>query len=140
MLFVMVLFARGDVIILHDADLDIPPEQIRILLEAMEKTNADVVITSKWHPGSKVIASPIRKILSLAFRFLVRILTGLNLRDTQTSSKAFKRSALLRILPYMRVKRYAFDVEILLLTKYLGFKIIEVPAIKPIRLKNFFAT
>jgi len=126
--------ARGDIIVLHDSDLDIPAEQIRVLLKAMGDSGADIVITSKWHPKSKVVASFLRKFFSCGFRLLVRLFTGLDLRDTQTGSKAFKRGVLEKILPYMRVKRYAFDVELLYLAKCFGFKIVEVPAIKPIKL------
>ena len=133
------LRARGDVIVLHDSDLDIPPEQILVLLKAMRDSDADIVVTSKWHPKSKVTASFLRKFLSYGFRLLVRLFTGLKLRDTQTGSKAFKRGVLERILPYMRVKRYAFDVELLYLAKCFGFKIVEVPAIKPIKLGSNFS-
>jgi len=130
--------SRGDVVVLFDADLDIPPEQIPILLTIMRRTEADVVITNKWHPLSRTIASRLRKFLSKGYNALVRLLTGLKLSDTQTGAKAVKRYVLDTIVPKMYVKRYAFDVELLLLAMKHGFKIAEAPSLKTIKLTTAF--
>jgi len=130
--------SAGDIIALLDSDLDIPPEQIKILLKIMERTNADIVITNKWHPQSQIHATKIRKLLSKAFNLLVRLLTGLNIKDTQTGAKTFKRQVLEDIFKYTFSKKYAFDVELLLTAKIRGYKIAEAPSIKPIELTSKF--
>ena len=129
---------HGNIIVLMDADLDIPAQQIPIMLAIMRKTKADIVITNKWHPLSKTYASPLRRFLSKSYNSLVRLLTGLNLSDTQTGAKAFKRYVLDKVIPELHVKRFAFDVELLHLAKKHGFKIAEAPSLKPIRLKSSF--
>ncbi len=48
--------SEGDVVILYDADLDIPPQQIPVLLTTMIREGADVVITNKWYPSLKTEA------------------------------------------------------------------------------------
>jgi len=68
--------SRGNIVVLLDADLDIPPEQVGVLLKAMEKTNSDIVITDKWHPRSKVIATRFRRFTSKHFNILVMALLG----------------------------------------------------------------
>ena len=133
-----VLRSKGDIILLFDADLDVPLRQINMLLRVMEGTNIDILVTNKWHPMSKTIASPVRKFLSRAFNALVRLLTGLKMQDTQTGAKAFRREALLRIVKHLYVKRFTFDVELLLVAKQLGYKIAEVPSLKPIVLTSRF--
>jgi len=131
-------YSRGDVMVLFDADLDIPPQQIPLLLAVMEGAQADVVITNKWHPFSRTVASNLRRFLSKSYNALVKLLTGLNLSDTQTGAKAIKRYVLDTIAPKMRARRYAFDVELLLLAVKHGFKIAEVPSLKDIRLSSAF--
>jgi glycosyltransferase involved in cell wall biosynthesis len=130
--------SKGDIVVLFDSDLDIPPDQIIILLSAMNKTGADVVITNKWHPLSNTIATKYRKFLSRSYNMLVRLFTGLRFTDTQTGAKAFKRHVLEAIAPKLYAKRYAFDVELLLLVAKHGFRVVEVPAIKPIKLNSAF--
>ncbi|RLF25417.1 MAG: hypothetical protein DRM97_01805, partial [Thermoprotei archaeon] len=129
------LRSKGDVVVLLDADLDIPPQQVAILLKAIDR-GADIAITNKWHRLSKTRASLLRKFMSRAFNLLVRFLLGLSFRDTQTGAKAFRREALLRIIKNLYVKRYAFDVEVLYVAKKLGYMVVEVPSIASIRLKR----
>ena len=130
--------SAGDVVVLLDADMDIHPQQIPILLAVMRATDADVVITNKWHPLSRTKASTLRKLLSRSYNALVRLLTGLNLNDTQTGAKAFKRHVLDTITPKMYVKRYAFDTELLLLTIKHGYKVAEAPSLRTLNLTTAF--
>ncbi|MEB3755325.1 MAG: glycosyltransferase [Desulfurococcales archaeon] len=130
--------SKGNILVLFDSDLDIPPEQIPILLAVMRKTKADIVITNKWHPLSRTKASNLRYFLSKSYNSIVKLLTGLKLNDTQTGAKAIKRQVLDNIAPKMYVKRYAFDVELLLLATKLGYRITEAPSLKPINLSSTF--
>jgi dolichol-phosphate mannosyltransferase len=68
-----------------------------------------------------------RRILSHGFNALVRLLTGIKLRDTQTGLKAIKRTALKTMASNLAVKRYAFDVELLTVANLYGLKVVELP-------------
>ncbi|MFQ6127108.1 MAG: glycosyltransferase [Candidatus Heimdallarchaeota archaeon] len=118
-------YATGDAVIFVDSDLDVDPEQVTRYVKALDY--GDVVIGSKWHPQSSVQIPLIRKLLSHGFNVLVRLLTGLRLRDTQTGIKAIRRSALEGVFSRLAVKRYAFDVELLMMAKLCGLKIVELP-------------
>ena len=126
----------GDVVILLDADLDIPPQQIGYMLRFIDR--ADIVITDKWHKKSRVDARLIRRILSRIFNLCVKLFTGLNLSDTQTGAKIFKREVLDNIVPYLVVKRYAFDTELLTAIFARKYKVVEVPSLWSIRLTARF--
>jgi glycosyltransferase involved in cell wall biosynthesis len=119
--------ARGDLIGFLDADLDLHAEQFAGLYEIMRREGADAVIGSKRHPESKLEYPRSRRIISFAYYALVRILFGLGLTDSQTGIKLFKREALLAVLPQLVVKRFAFDIELLLNLHRRGFKIAEAP-------------
>ena len=130
--------SRGDIIVFFDADLDIDPNQIPLLIETLRSNGSDTVVTSKWHPRSRTKARLTRWFLSRAFYALAKLFLGINLRDTQTGAKAFKRYVLDNVVRELLVKRYAFDLELLTLASNYGFNISEVPALYEIKLNGRF--
>jgi len=120
-----VLQTKGKVVILLDGDLDISPNNIKRYVTELDYY--DLVIGCKRHPLSKVQWSTKRKFLSKIFNFIVKLCTGIKLRDTQCGVKAANGSALRKIFQIMAVKRYAFDVELLTIATALGLKIRELP-------------
>lgn len=120
--------SHGDIIAYIDAGMDINPNGLSMLLEHFEWYDADIIVGSKRHPVSKVDFPWQRRILSMGYQFLVWLLFGLQIRDTQVGMKFFKREVLEKVLPRLLVKRFAFDVEILAVANYLGYKrIFEAP-------------
>jgi len=120
--------SKGSMIAFLDAGMDLNPKGLKYLLNTMKKNNADIVIGSKLHPLSKIQYPIQRKVLSLGYRSLVKILFGLSISDTQVGLKLFKRKVLEDVLPRLLVKRYAFDIEILSVAYHLGYKkIYEAP-------------
>lgn len=120
--------SRGDVVGFIDAGMDINPNGLSMLLEHFEWYNADIIVGSKRHPVSKVDYPWQRKILSMSYQALAFLLFGLKVRDTQVGMKFFKREVLEKVLPRLLVKTFAFDVEILAVANYLGYKrIFEAP-------------
>lgn len=120
--------SRGDVIAFIDAGMDLNPNGLSMLLEHFEWYNADIIVGSKRHPVSKVDYPWQRRILSVGYQLLVRLLFGLRVRDTQVGMKFFKREVLEKVLPRLLVKKFAFDVEMLAVANYLGYnRIFEAP-------------
>ncbi len=120
--------ATGGIIAFIDADMDLHPKQLGALIEQLELAQADIAIGSKMHPRSKVAYPLNRRILSWGYRRLTRLLFRLNARDTQVGLKVFRRAVLDEVMPRVLVKRFAFDVELLVLATYYGYgKIVEVP-------------
>jgi len=120
--------AVGDYVLFIDAGMDIDPNGISMILEHMEWYNADIIVGSKGHPVSKTNYPIFRKIYSVGYHLIVRLLFGLRLRDTQTGLKVYRREILEKILPRLLVKRFAFDIEILAVAYHLGYRrIFEAP-------------
>jgi glycosyltransferase involved in cell wall biosynthesis len=117
--------AEGDAVVFVDSDLEIDLEKVSSYVKALQ--HGDIVIASKWHPESVVEMPLIRKILSHSFNALVRLMTGVKLRDTQTGLKALRKNAFKGIFPRLTVKQYAFDVELMMLANLYGLKIVEMP-------------
>ncbi len=118
----------GDIVAFIDAGMDVNPNGISMLLEHFEWYQADIIIGSKRHPVSKVSYPLLRRIMSMGYQFLVWVLFGLKVKDTQVGLKLFNRKVLKKILPRLLVKTYAFDIEMLAVAYSLGFrKIYEAP-------------
>jgi glycosyltransferase involved in cell wall biosynthesis len=76
--------AVGEFVVFIDADLDLPPEQILFFVAIQRVKKADAVIGSKMHPDSTVDYPLRRRVYSLGYFLLVKMLFGLPVRDTQT--------------------------------------------------------
>ena len=91
----------------------------------------DVVIGSRALPDSDLrVHQPwLRERLGRAFNLLVRILGVRDFADTQCGFKLFTRRAARDVFPLLNTDRWAFDVEALLIARYMGYKILEAPVI-----------
>ena len=117
--------ARGRLIGWLDADLDIAPDVIVAASRRFREHPVDAVIGSKRHPESHVSYPAIRRLYSLGFQLMVRLLFRINVRDTQVGAKVFRREMLDAIGPLLLVKRWAFDLEVLAVGAEFGFDRVE---------------
>jgi len=114
--------AKGGLIAFIDAGSDLHAKGIGLAIEHMKWYDADIIIGSKRHHASKVTYPWRRKVLSFFVQKATRLFFGLDVSDTQTGLKVFKRKVLIKVLPRLMVKRWAFDLEILAVANHLGFK------------------
>jgi glycosyltransferase involved in cell wall biosynthesis/O-antigen/teichoic acid export membrane protein len=120
--------ARGRYVAFMDADGDISPDAIRPFLTIMELYEPDVVLGSKRHPLSEVHYPPLRRLMSWTYHRLTSLLFRVNVRDTQTGMKLVRREVLSAVLPRLYEKRYAFDLELLVVARSLGYtRVFEAP-------------
>lgn len=120
--------AQGDYLLFIDGGMELHPKEIRIFLGLMDLYEADIVIGSKRHPQSQVRYPLSRRILSRAFQAIVQLLFSLRVTDSQVGLKLFKREVISAILPELRIDRYGFDLEMLVLARQKGFKnMLEAP-------------
>jgi glycosyltransferase involved in cell wall biosynthesis len=113
---------RGRYLGFIDADGDIPAMQIKSLVDLVRTFDPDVVLGSKRHPLSEVHYPPARRMYSWGYQQIVRLLFHLNVRDTQTGLKLIRREVLAAVLPRTLEKRFAFDLEMLVVARRLGYR------------------
>ena len=82
----------GDIVAFIDAGMDLDPNGLSMLLEHFEWYNADIIVGSKRHPASQIDYPLQRKIISWVYQMMVKVLFGLNIRDTQAGIKFYKRT------------------------------------------------
>jgi glycosyltransferase involved in cell wall biosynthesis len=127
--------STGELVTFIDADMELDPANIKGFIEVMEANQCDAVIGSKRHPDSKVAYPAFRRFQSAIYQLVVRLLFNLNVRDTQTGLKLFRRQVLSEAIPLLAIKRFAFDLELLVVARQLGYRdIVEAP----VRLKYQF--
>ena len=119
--------AEGEIIVFLDADLDLPPEQLPGFLDKFNELGVDALVGAKRAAMVPGRYPALRRILSVAFATVNRILFRLPLRETQTGLKVFKRPALESTLPNLQTLRYAFDLELLVRIRKAGGTMAEAP-------------
>jgi cellulose synthase/poly-beta-1,6-N-acetylglucosamine synthase-like glycosyltransferase len=116
--------AKGDLIVWLDADMQLSPSYIPLMIKIMEDTNSGVVITSKRHRQSEVNVSTTRRLLSYCTHVFIGLLFDLPLTDTQAGLKLFRREILTN---QWHLKGFGYDVEVLWSAYKRGYKITEIP-------------
>lgn len=115
--------ARGEIIVIQDADNEYNPQDIPKLLEPILAGEADVVYGSRFlnHPYPKGMQWP-NWMVNRFLTGLANLLYGLHLTDLHTCYKVF-RSDLVKTLP-LKENRFAFcpEVTALLAKKKVRFK------------------
>lgn len=121
------LVARGEFRLMCDADLSTPVDQVsRFLPPALD--DYDVAIGSRNIPGARRIGEPLhRYLVGRAFALLVTMLVLEGFRDTQCGFKCFRGQAAEDLFSAQGIDGYGFDVEVLLIARKRGYRIVEVP-------------
>ena len=114
-----------------DADFSHNPEDLIRLHETCNIDTPSLVIGSRYKSGVNVVNWPMgRVIMSYYASAYVRLITGLNIRDTTAGFVCYNRKVLESInLDSVKMKGYGFQIEMKFTTWKLGFNIIEVPII-----------
>ncbi len=117
--------ARGDILIIQDADLEYDPNDYKKLIKPILNNETDVVYGSRFnHPKFK----PAHRLFYLGNIFLslmTRLLYFRKITDMETCYKMFRKSALKGI----NIKAKGFDFEPEITAKFIkkGYKIKEIP-------------
>ena len=122
--------ATGNIVLFTDADLATQISEFEKFQKKFDE-GADIAIGSR---GIRREGAPaIRWVMAWGLNFLARVLLGLNFSDTQCGFKAFRKQALAKILPKLRIYKEgnqikgsrvtaSFDLELLFLAKKLSAK------------------
>ena len=121
--------ARGEVIFFTDCDLAYGTSVISEFYGILSGEGApDVAVGSRdLHPEGYAGYTPLRRLASRAYLFVLRLFGGLRLSDSQCGCKGFRADAAGRIFSFCEIDRFAFDFEAILIGQKLGASFREVP-------------
>jgi glycosyltransferase involved in cell wall biosynthesis len=116
--------ARGSITGFLDVDLEVHARYIPSLVRAIER-GADVATVRRIYAFQ--LGSLDRYLMSRGYSYLVRRLLDVNLRDTETGYKFFRRESLLPILDAISDPGWFWDTEFMVRAARAGLRIEEVP-------------
>lgn len=121
------LNARGDLLLFSDADLSSPIQEASKLFSALAQ-GAEVAIGSRWLRSElQTERQPFyRQLFGRAFNLYLRLLLGLDFKDTQCGFKAFTAQAAQTLFSRQKIERWGFDPELLFLARKFGLPVREV--------------
>lgn len=122
---------KYDYIFEMDCDFSHNPDDLARLYHACATEGNDVAIGSRYIKGANVVNWPLgRVVMSYYASVYVRIITGMNIKDTTAGFMCYKREVL-ETIPLAQIKfiGYAFQIEMKYTAWKCGFKIKEVPII-----------
>jgi dolichyl-phosphate beta-glucosyltransferase len=124
-----VLASKGDVVLLSDADLSTPIEELSKLLPLIKDNSCEVVIGSRALILSDIVKKQPwwRQNMGKIFNKIVKFIVLDDFQDTQCGFKIFSGDIGRSLFRESVVERFAYDVEILARAKKKGYRIQEVP-------------
>ncbi len=118
--------STGDAVLYMDADL---ATDLAVLDDFMARLDAaDVVVGSRAVPGARVHnTTPLRTVMGRTFNGLVRLIARLDVHDSQCGFKAYRGDVARLLFALGEVDGFAFDPEVLLMARILGYRVVELP-------------
>lgn len=117
--------ARGDIVLVQDADLEYDPSDYAKLLEPIQRGQADVVYGSRFLENAEQDPSWLHRFGNRMLTRASNLTTRLRLTDMETCYKALRRDALRGV--WLRENRFGFEPEITAKLARRGCRFQEVP-------------
>jgi len=117
--------AKGDIIVTIDSDGSHRPEELPEVLAPVLKDKADLVIGSRYKNHKHVDARKLNEFGVQIFNFVIHLLTGAFITDSQSGYRAMKREVLKK--QKLKSGTYEIESEMLVKTAKAGFRVAEVP-------------
>ena len=119
----------SDLYFFMDADLSTPLFEIDKFIKKYLSSEAEVLIASRSLSASNVLKrqNRLRESMGRIFNKFVKVLMRSEFIDTQCGFKMFAKTAKDKIFSKLRIKRFSFDVEILMISKKNKIEICDLP-------------
>src|SRR5687768_11039033 len=117
--------ARGDIVLIQDADLEYDPDEYPKLIQPIIDGHADVVYGSRFEGYPRRVMLFWHRMGNTFLTFLSNMTTNLDLTDMETCYKVFRREIIQSIK--LKSDRFGIEPEITAKVAKRGYRIFEVP-------------
>jgi glycosyltransferase involved in cell wall biosynthesis len=117
--------AKGQLVLVQDADLEYQPSDYPTLLKPLLDGQADAVFGSRFLGGSHRVLYYWHSVGNSILTTASNTLSNLNLTDMETCYKVFRKEVLDRIT--IEQDRFGFEPEVTAKLAHLGARVFEVP-------------
>jgi glycosyltransferase involved in cell wall biosynthesis len=119
--------SEAEILTYMDIDLSTDLDAFPKLVAAIGNQGYDIAAGTRLGPGTETTRSLKREVLSRGFVFIINLMFGTRLRDTQCGFKAVRRECARALLPFVQDTGWFWDTELLLLAAKGGWKVTFVP-------------
>jgi dolichyl-phosphate beta-glucosyltransferase len=121
-----VAVSTGEMVLISDADFSTPVEEVDRLAARLDA--AEIALGSRAVGDSRITVHqpPWRELAGKGFNLLIRLLGVGGIRDSQCGFKLLRGEVARELFAAMTIDRYAFDVELILLARRRGYRVVEV--------------
>jgi glycosyltransferase involved in cell wall biosynthesis len=119
------LKAKGNLIITIDSDGSHKPEELPKVLAPILADKADLVIGSRYLNQKDVAARKLNAFGVKIFNFIIKMLTGVAVTDSQSGYRAMRQEVLAN--QHLKSGGYEIESEMLVKTAKQDFRVLEVP-------------
>jgi len=124
-----ILSSRKNLVLFMDVDMSTPIENLERLIRPIIVGGCDIAIGSRVLEDSNILKKQpfLRDFLSKNIKKFINNIVKHGYKDTQCGFKIFKREVAHDIFSRVITYGFAFDIEVLLLARRLGYRVKEVP-------------
>lgn len=119
--------SEADILAFMDIDLVVPLSYLSKLFEEIIENNYELVLGSRYLAGSSIKRSWARRLTSRSYIYLSRKILGHRYNDLQCGFKAIRRSAYLKLAPYLENNDWFLDTELIIFAELKELRIKEIP-------------
>ncbi|MCG2815805.1 MAG: glycosyltransferase [Candidatus Aminicenantes bacterium] len=126
-----ILASKGDVVLYADSGTCVPYSDALPPIERIRSGQLDLALASRRHEKTVIHRDQKlkRRVLSLGFRWMTRLITGLprSISDSQCGFKVYSGAAAKSLFMIMETDGFLFEIEVLLLALHRGLRLEEFP-------------
>jgi dolichol-phosphate mannosyltransferase len=116
--------ATGDIILAMDGDFSHPPHIIPYIIEALQDSNCDIVVASRYVKGGSIVGWPFkRRLMSRGATKIAQYGLGIEIKDPVSGFFAFRR----HIIQGVKFDALGYKMLLEILVKAKGARVKEVP-------------
>jgi dolichol-phosphate mannosyltransferase len=119
-----VQYATGDFLVIMDGDFSHPPQVIPSIIQALQDSNYDIVIASRYVKGGSIIGWPFkRRLMSKGATKIARYGLGIDVKDPVSGFFALRRD----IINGLKFDAIGYKMLLEILVKTKGARVKEIP-------------
>ena len=106
-------YAKGDIFLIQDGDLELSPSDIPVMIDAMRELNVEFINGSRYLPGiARPLSSYKRYLGNKIFTYLTSVLINVKLTDMACGYKLIHRNLYEKI--ELKENRFGFEAELII--------------------------